>query len=155
MKNNLLSFLKEVKSRNVEFSSTNFDNFNFSSLSNNDFVYCDPPYLITTGTYNDGKRGFTGWNEKQEIKLLHILDELNKNNIYFALSNVLEHKGKENLILKNWVEEKKYFVSYLSKNYSNSNYHTIDRNKNSTIEVLITNYTPQTIVQENFTLKLA
>ena len=155
MKNNLLSFLKEVKSRNVEFSSTNFDNFNFSSLSNNDFVYCDPPYLITTGTYNDGKRGFTGWNEKQEIKLLHILDELNKNNIYLALSNVLEHKGKENLILKNWVEEKKYFVSYLSKNYSNSNYHTIDRNKNSTIEVLITNYTPQTIVQENFTLKLA
>ena len=155
MKNNLLIFLKEVKSRNVEFSSTNFDNFNFSSLSNNDFVYCDPPYLITTGTYNDGKRGFTGWNEKQEIKLLHILDELNKNHIYFALSNVLEHKGKENLILKNWVEEKKYFVSYLSKNYSNSNYHTIDRNKNSTIEVLITNYTPQTIVQENFTLKLA
>ena len=154
MKNNLLSFLKELESRNVEFTSLNFDVFDFSNLSNNDFVYCDPPYLITTGTYNDGKRGFTGWGEEQERKLLQILDEINKNNVYFALSNVLVHKGKENLILKSWVAEKKYFVSYLSKDYSNSNYHTIDRNKNSTVEVLITNYNPQTIVQENFALKL-
>lgn len=155
MKKNLLNFLKELESRNVEFTSTNFDDFDFSNLSNNDFVYCDPPYLITTGTYNDGKRGFTGWDVGQERKLLQILDGLNEKKVYFALSNVLEHKGKENLILKKWVEEKKYFFSYLSKDYSNSNYHTINRNKNSTVEVLITNYNPQTIVQENFALKLA
>ena len=155
MKNNLLNFLKELETKNVKFTSKNFDDFDFSALSFNDFVYCDPPYLITTGTYNDGKRGFTGWSEIQERKLLQILDDLNKNNVYFALSNVLEHKGKENLILKNWVKENKYFVSYISKDYSNSNYHTIDRNKNSTVEVLITNYNPQSIAQENFTLKLA
>lgn len=155
MKNNLLTFLEELKSKNSEFSAKNFDEFDFSDLSYDDFVYCDPPYLITTGTYNDGKRGFTGWNEEQEKKLLKILDELNEKKVYFALSNVLEHKGKENLILRNWIEEKKYFVSFISKNYSNSNYHTIDRNKNSTVEVVITNYNPQTIVQENFALKLA
>ncbi len=155
MKTNLLSFLEELSSKNAKFLSRNFDDFDFSNLSYNDFVYCDPPYLITTGTYNDGKRGFTGWNEEQERKLLKILDTLNEKNVYFALSNVLEHKGKENLILKNWVSENNYFVSYLSKDYSNSNYHTIDRNKNSTVEVLITNYNPQAIAQENFTLKLA
>ncbi|WP_038176476.1 DNA adenine methylase [Treponema pedis] len=155
MKTNLLNFLKELNSKNTEFTSFNFDEFDFSKLCEDDFVYCDPPYLITTGTYNDGKRGFTGWNEEQEKKLLQILDELNKKNVYFALSNVLEHKGKENLILKNWIEGKKYFVSYLVKNYSNSNYHTIDRNKNSTVEVLITNYNPQTLAQEKFALKLA
>lgn len=155
MKNNLINFLNALEKKNAEFSSCNFDNFDFSDLSYDDFVYCDPPYLITTGTYNDGKRGFTGWNEEQEKKLLKILDELNEKKVYFALSNVLEHKGKENLILRNWIEEKKYFVSFISKNYSNSNYHTIDRNKNSTVEVVITNYNPQTIVQENFALKLA
>ena len=155
MKTNLLSFLKELNSKNSEFLSFNFDEFDFSELSCNDFVYCDPPYLITTGTYNDGKRGFTGWNEEEEKKLLQILNNLNEKNVYFALSNVLEHKGKENLILKNWIDEKKYFVSYISKDYSNSNYHTIDRNKNSTVEVLITNYNPQTTAQENFALKLA
>lgn len=155
MKNNLLNFLKVLDSKNVNFTSTNFDNFDFSNLSYNDFVYCDPPYLITTGTYNDGKRGFTGWNEVQEKKLLQVLDDLNEKKVYFALSNVLEHKGKENLILKKWIEENTYFISYISKDYANSNYHTIDRNKNSTVEVLITNYNPQILAQENFTLKLA
>lgn len=155
MKNNLLIFLKELKSKKTEFSAKNFDEFDFSVLSSNDFVYCDPPYLITIGTYNDGRRGFTGWNEIQERKLLQILDDLNSKSVSFALSNVLEHKGKENLILKNWIEENNYFISYLSKDYSNSNYHTIDRSKNSTIEVLITNYNPQNVIQENCTLKLA
>lgn len=155
MKNNLLTFLKELNSKNSEFSAKNFDEFDFSVLSCNDFVYCDPPYFITTGTYNDGRRGFTGWSENQERKLLQILDNLNSNLVSFALSNVLEHKGKENLILKNWIEENNYFVSYLLKDYSNSNYHTIDRNKNSTIEVLITNYNPQNVIQENCSLKLA
>ncbi len=155
MKNNLLSFLKELETKNVKFTSKNFDDFDFSGLSFNDFVYCDPPYLITTGTYNDGKRGFTGWSEIQERKLLQILDDLNEKNVSFALSNVLEHKGKENLILKNWIKENNYFASYISKNYANSNYHTIDRNKNSTVEVLITNYNPQSMTQENFVLKLA
>lgn len=155
MKNNLLTFLKELNSKDSEFSAKNFDEFDFSVLSCNDFVYCDPPYLITTGTYNDGRRGFTGWSENQERKLLQILDNLNSNLVSFALSNVLEHKGKENLILKNWIEENNYFVSYLLKDYSNSNYHTIDRNKNSTIEVLITNYNPQNVIQEDCTLKLA
>ena len=155
MKNNLLSFLKELETKNAKFTSKNFDDFDFSNLTHNDFVYCDPPYLITTGTYNDGKRGFTGWSEIQEKKLLQILDELNKKNVSFALSNVLEHKGKENLVLKNWIKENNYFVSYISKNYANSNYHTIDRNTNATVEVLITNYNPQSMAQENFTLKLA
>ncbi|MBO4532249.1 MAG: DNA adenine methylase [Treponema sp.] len=155
MKNNLIDFLNALEKKNTEFSTCNFDEFDFSSLSYMDFVYCDPPYLITTGTYNDGKRGFTGWSETEEKKLLQILDELNKNSVSFALSNVLEHKGKENFLLKNWIEEKEYFVSYISKDYSNSNYHTIDRNKNSTVEVLITNYNPQSVSQENLTLKLA
>lgn len=119
MKNNLLVFLKELKSKKTEFSAKNFDEFDFSILSSNDFVYCDPPYLITIGTYNDGRRGFTGWNEIQERKLLQILDDLNSKSVSFALSNVLEHKGKENLILKNWIEENNYFISYLSKDYSN------------------------------------
>ena len=129
MKNNLLDFLNTLNKNSVDFTSFNFDEFNFSGLSSNDFVYCDPPYLITTGTYNDGKRGFTGWSETEERKLLKILDDLDKRNICFALSNVIEHKGKENLILKDWITRNNYYVSYLVKNYSNSNYHTIDRKK--------------------------
>ncbi len=100
-------------------------------------MYCDPPYLITTGSYNDGKRGFKGWSEKEEVELLHLLDDLNSKNIKFALSNVLEHKGKVNTILLEW--SKKYNVYDLNMSYSNSNYQTKNKDK-ATREVLITNY---------------
>lgn len=144
MKQNLELFISKLKEKEVFFSSVCFDDFNFSFLSEDDFVYCDPPYLITTGTYNDGKRGFKGWTIKEEMALLEKLDDLDKQGIRFALSNVLEHKGKSNDILKKWVETKKHYrVSYLDFDYSNSNYQTLVRNKSASVEVLITNYIPE------------
>lgn len=143
MKQNLERFILKLREKRVEFSSVCFENFDLSFLSKNDFVYCDPPYLITTGTYNDGKRGFKGWTEKEERALLQKLDGLDKRGIKFALSNVLEHKGRSNAILKKWLEAKpSYKINYLNFNYSNSNYQTIVRDKNASIEVLITNYAP-------------
>ena len=103
-----------------------------------DFVYADPPYLITTGTYNDGKRGFTGWNPNEETMLLKILEGLNDRGVRFALSNVTEHKGKENSILKEWIERNRFFVHELSMSYKNSNYQTSNCDKGRTIEVLTT-----------------
>ncbi len=142
MKRNLCLFLSKLKQKNITFCCTNFEDFDFSVCSENDFVYCDPPYLITTGTYNDGKRGFTGWNKNEEIKLLNILLDLNKKNIKFGLSNVLIHKGKKNNILINWANSNNFFVIHLNKSYSNSNYQTLDRNIHASDEVLITNYQP-------------
>ena len=154
MEKNLLDFLKVIKSKNIFFYSNNFDELDLSNLQSNDFVYADPPYLITTGTYNDGKRGFTGWNETEEEKLLSILKNLDEQNIKFALSNVIEHKGKKNSILLDWIEKNHFIINYLNKDYSNSNYHIINRNKTSTIEVLVTNYENESY-QENFQLKWA
>jgi len=143
MKNNLINFISKLQSANFNFSNQSFENFDFSKLSENDFVYCDPPYLITTGTYNDGKRGFKGWGEKEEIELLDILDNLDSQNIKFGLSNVIEHKGKENFLLKEWLAERTYTLNYLNKNYANSNYQTKNRDRKASIEVLITNYKPK------------
>lgn len=143
MKTNLERFIYKLKESNIDFVCNNFDNFDFTILGENDFVYCDPPYLITTGTYNDGKRGFTGWNEKEEETLLNILDILQEQNIKFALSNVLEHKGKSNELLKEWVNNNTdYRINYIDIDYSNSNYQTLVRDRNASVEVLITNYKP-------------
>ena len=100
-------------------------------------VYCDPPYLITTGSYNDGKRGFRDWTQEEDTALLALLDELNKKGINFALSNVFAHKGQLNDGLIEW--SKKYHVTYIDKTYSNCSYHFKDRDT-KTIEVLVTNY---------------
>ena len=140
MENNLIEFIDTLQSRDVLFSCFNFDDFDFSKLSINDYVYCDPPYLITTGSYNDGKRGFTGWNTKREKRLLEILDELNSRGIRFSLSNVLRHKGNHNTILSEWLDSNDYYVHHLSKDYSNSSYHLKNRGETETDEVLVTNY---------------
>jgi DNA adenine methylase len=147
MKKNLTHFILKLHSGNYQFLNKNFEDFDFSILSKDDFLYCDPPYLITTGTYNDGKRGFKGWNEKEEVKLLNILDNLDNKNIKFALSNVIEHKGKENILLKEWLEINNYKINYLNKDYSNASYQGKVRDKKSTIEVLITNYNPPKIIK--------
>lgn len=138
IESNLIRFVNRLHEIEHEFLCFNFDELNMDFLGSNDFVYCDPPYLITTGSYNDGKRGFTGWSPVEEQKLLNILDGLNARGVRFALSNVIEHKGRRNELLANWAESKQYHVHKLAKDYKNSNYHT--KNIGITQEVLVTNY---------------
>lgn len=137
---NLEEFVHRLQHDNITLLSGDFLSIPVSDLTEHDFVYCDPPYLITTGSYNDGKRGFKNWTEKEEIELLDLLDSLNGRGVKFALSNVLQHKGKQNDILIKWAE--KYVVNFINKTYSNCSYHLKDR-KATTTEVLITNFSSQ------------
>ena len=134
LKKNLINFHNIIKENNIVFTNTSFLSLKPEKLNESDFVYCDPPYLITCATYNEQD----GWNETLEKQLYELLDKLNEKKIKFAVSNVLYNKGKENEILKEWCE--KYNVCHLDKTYSNCSYHAIDRDKNSTDEVLVTNY---------------
>jgi len=120
----------------IEFSSEDFREFKIENLTDNDFVYADPPYLITCASYNE----LDGWNENNEIDLLKMLDKLNEQNVKFALSNVLSAKGKTNFVLTNWLAKNpEYKCHHLNFDYKNSNYHKADK-INKADEVLITNY---------------
>ena len=61
IKKNLEKFIKKINKTNVKITKDKFVDFDFSNLGEDDFVYCDPPYLITTGSYNDGNRGIKDW----------------------------------------------------------------------------------------------
>ena len=135
IRNNLVRFHKAISS--VNFSSNDFRDFDFSGLSSSDFVYVDPPYLLTVGSYNDGKRGFKGWSQKDDKELFDLLDKLDNQKVSFALSNVLIHKNNTNELLKLW--SNKYNVHYLDFNYKNSSYHAKYRDA-KTVEILVTNY---------------
>lgn len=105
----LISFSRITKEKKVFYYSEDYERF-LDCINKDDFVYLDPPYLITLGSYNDGKRGFNGWNEKEELRLLRFLDCLNEKHIKFMLSNVLTHKDKTNRILKEWIEKNNYKI---------------------------------------------
>lgn len=143
--NNRSSFNDAIRKRlslflstisNYHFSSYDFRCFDFSILHSGDLIYCDPPYTISVGSYNDGKRGFNGWQAQDDLDLLAILDELSNRGVKFALSNVLEHKGDSNTVLAEW--SRKYTVHELNCNYNNSSYH-LKKKEYDTREVLITN----------------
>ena len=133
MQNKLKNFLSALETKNISFSNYYFSDIKIPELSEKDFVYADPPYLITCATYNE-----KSWNEDEEKKLLSCLDELSKNKIRFALSNVLSTDNKINTILQAWLNERKYNCHHLDFSYKNSNYHK--KNIAKTDEVLITNY---------------
>lgn len=134
IKSNLIEFINEIKRSNSEFISSDFRSIEADYYTNS-FVYADPPYLITNASYNEQN----GWNEVCENALYYKLDSLNELGVKFALSNVIENKGKRNIILGEWIESRNYNIHYLDKNYNNSNYQIKDRSK-KTVEILVTNY---------------
>ena len=93
-------FIDRIHSTSCRFICSDFRRFDTSTLSESDFVYADPPYLITCATYNEND----GWKERDERDLLNFLDFIHARGIKFALSNVLSSKGKKNVVLSAWLE---------------------------------------------------
>ena len=126
----MISFSRRLKEKNAQFRSDDFEVF-IDEIDSDTMVYLDPPYLITLGSYNDGKRGFNGWDETDEIRLLNFLDQIHKKSAKFMLSNVLIHKDEENKLLKDWLTRNKDKYKVIEYNG------TSNRNRN---EVIVINY---------------
>lgn len=128
----LISFSRRIKELNVCFSCADYtDTFRYVD-DGHTFVYLDPPYMLTNGSYNDGKRGFKGWDVSQEAALFEFLDKLNHEGSRFMLSYVLEHKEKVNQNLVNWTQDNHYHIIELGDILGISG----SRRK----EILVTNY---------------
>lgn len=136
IRNNVNLFVNAIHSKDVIFQSKDFREVDLSNLGSKDMVYCDPPYLISGAVYQDGKRGFKGWNPQDDVDLYNLLDKLNYKGVKFALSNMLHSKGRTNNFLIEWSE--KYNVYHLNANYNTNYQRKSGGNKDD--EVLITNY---------------
>jgi len=108
--NALNAYFDFVQSKKIVFTSKDFRSyFSNKKFSKNDFVYLDPPYLITASEYNKL------WNEQSEKDLLDLIVGLDKRGVRFALSNVTHYNGSKNDLLINWM--KKYKVHKIRSNY--------------------------------------
>lgn len=125
----LNSYFEEIKIKNPIWYNLDFRNFLYlQQLEECDFIYLDPPYLITFSEYNKL------WNQHSEKDLLDILDDFSGKHIKFAISNVTHYKGHTNDIFIEW--SKKYNVHSIKSNYIS--FH--DNTNKSFKEVLVTNY---------------
>ena len=127
----LISFYLRCKDLKIEFINDTYINI-IDSINKNDFVYLDPPYLGNNGAYQDGKRGFNGWDDNQEQELHGSIEQLSRKGIRFMLSNYIEHStGNENP-LEHWCCNNKFNQI--------SNEQMTKRNRQSRREIIITNY---------------
>lgn len=118
------------KTSQIEMILGSYSEIDYNEYDNDTVFYFDPPYLVTLAGYNDGKRGFDGWDVEQEASLLSYLNELDMAGKKFMLSNVLEHKGKTNHLLAEWIQYYGFKVNTIGETGV----------KYPRREVLITNY---------------
>lgn len=135
IRHKLKVFVDKLKEQRPLMQNKDFRRFDINQLDTQSLVYLDPPYLISTATYNEGG----GWTEKEETDLLGFMDMLNAHGIKFVLSNMLEHKGRKNLQLINWIGQRNLHVVDINMDYSNSNYQ-VEGKDSGTKEVLVKNY---------------
>jgi adenine-specific DNA-methyltransferase len=136
VKEKLISFSRHVKSINCTFSCVDYLELE-NLITDKDLVYLDPPYRLTTGAYNDGKRGFNGWTKLEEKKLLDFIERLHKRGVKFIFSYVLKHNGTTNEHIQNWLSENNFELKHLDVKFANSKKRD---------EVLIFNFIPENVV---------
>lgn len=127
--NSLENYFDFINNNNIYWHNKDYKDFlGCIEFKENDFIYLDPPYLISSSEYNKI------WDDNKEIELLNTLDSINKKNIKFAISNIIYHKNNKNEIFKSWMG--KYDYNYINSNYISYHDNTIKK----TIEVLVKNY---------------
>jgi len=124
----LRDYHRIINEKCISFS--NQDYISFLMVENpgeDDFVYLDPPYLITEAGYN------AYWSWDKEHMLYQMLDMLDSRGVRFVMSNVLEHNGKVNPYIN---KLNKYKIVSLDFNYEK----VAKKKGKGTREVIIKNF---------------
>jgi adenine-specific DNA-methyltransferase len=124
----MISFSRVIKEKNIFFESKDYREL-FCEIDEHTFVYLDPPYMLTNGSYNDGKRGFHGWSKRTEKQLFNFANKLNDEGRMFMISYVLEHKGQFNGQFDLWIKNGEHNLIYVDPLLGNNRK-----------EIIITNY---------------
>jgi DNA adenine methylase Dam len=84
----LKDYCNVLVNKDIYFSNFTYqDLFKIQPVNQRDFVYLDPPYMISEAGYN------AYWSKKSEESLYDLLDELDSKGIRFVMSNLKQHKG--------------------------------------------------------------
>lgn len=124
----LREYCNVLKDKNVSFVCGDYMSlFREHPPKKEDFVYLDPPYLISEAGYN------SYWSKKMEEGLYDLIDDLDSRGIRFVMSNLLKHKGVDNPYLD---RVRKYTIVELDYDYEK-----VARKKGGdTVEIIVKNF---------------
>ena len=125
---NYFDFMQQSQTK--EFFNSDYKAFLARfGVNQGDFIYFDPPYLISDSEYNKL------WSEDKEREFYAFLDTLNLKGVRFGLTNLLTHKGRQNALLENFAQ--KYHCTDIVSNYISFNDNSI---KKDSREIYVSNY---------------
>ena len=122
----LKTFVAHMKTIKTKFICASFrDSKTKKELDAADFIYMDPPYLITTAVYNEQGK----WTTKDEEDFMELLEYLTKQNKKYMLSNVLSKSDCQNEVLNTFINKnsKKLKVIDIDYNYRSASYNKKNR----------------------------
>lgn len=123
--NQVQSIQNIILKRQYSFINTSYENI-IDLAGNNDFIYCDPPYIDRHSSY------YNEWTEENEKSLYHMLD---KTKAKFLLSTWYKNKYRENIYINNlW---NKFNIDTIKHFYFVGG---LEQNRNVMQEALICNY---------------
>ena len=123
----LTEYIERVKNIQAEFICGDFCSQHIQQIIRKaDFVYMDPPYLITDAVYNESNK----WREQNEYELIRLMNFLLDNKKNFVLSNVLEKQGRRNEPLFYWTTTRKNDINIvdIDYHYRSASYNKKNRN---------------------------
>jgi len=87
----LMDYHRLIHEKDIRFTCMDYKELLLTeNIWKDDFVYLDPPYMITEAGYN------AYWSNTDEFMLYSMLEMLNANGVRFVMSNVREHNGVVN-----------------------------------------------------------
>jgi DNA adenine methylase Dam len=124
----LRDYMFVMRNKNFNFSCQSYiDLLKLFPPNQKDFIYLDPPYLISEAGYN------AYWSKELENGLYETIDDLDSKGIRFMMSNVSRHKGRDNPHMD---KIKNYKIVEL-----NFDYEKVARKKGSdTKEIIVMNF---------------
>ena len=137
--NKLYEFILEAQKKEFIFICGDFRDPAIKKIcfEEADYLYLDPPYLITDAVYNETSK----WNVNSENELIAFLEEALKKHVPFCLSNVLS-KANETIVnepLMNFIKCHTHLtVKEINYHYRSSSYNKKNRDSQER-EVIILN----------------
>lgn len=128
---------KRISEQDRTYINDSFANFPIETLTENDFVYLDPPYFETVANYNKV------WNETIYQKLIDFMQYFIDKNIGFGYSDMLVQNDMINTQLQNLISKNKNRLKLfkIKSDYTSSinNATRIDVSSSKRLEIYLTN----------------
>lgn len=132
-------YIERIHQIDTEFVCGDFRDAHIRGIINAaDFVYMDPPYLITNAVYNESGR----WGEQAEIALLDMMSDFILAGKPFVLSNILTKSTAHNHLLEDWIHEHQDAIHIvdIDYHYRGASYNKIHRDGNEREIIVTTNF---------------